>query len=461
LPQTRSLQRRIAIGFAGLIVGLIGAAVFVPLALWPGTDRAETIQRAHAEAVRALAEVRDATRMLRAAAVYSYQSQWDASLAREEQERAVAAARDRVHTATEEYFRVPRPPSADRVGSQLAGVALEELDGAAEALVAASRRPGGDPVALQRFRAAGASVDRVVKHLEAMDAAAAQGDADRIHGQIRLLRRGYLALAAVGSAGALLLLFQMLALLRAHTTATERHVTALEAFAGQVSHDLRTPLGSIQLAAGSIERRTEDPAVKRLAARARASVGRLDEMIRDLLHFARSGGAAQVGVRSDVGAVVLEVGEEFHAVAERAGVTLTSTGAPLAQARIAAVALKTILANLVENAIKYRRPDGERRVEVRASADADHVIVEVKDNGVGIPPAILPRIFDPFFRGARRPDSFGLGLATVRRLVESHQGTIAVESEEGRGSTFSVTLPRAEPPNGPHEQECVLPASAS
>jgi signal transduction histidine kinase len=444
VPQLRSLQRRIAIAFAGLIVGLVGAAVFVPLALWPGTDRAESIQRAHADAVRALGEVRDATRALRSAAVLTHQAQWDGTLAVEDQVHTVAVARDRMRLVTEEYFHTARPGVDRRLG-QLAAIAFGELDGAAAALVAASLRPGGDPLALQRFRAAGASVDRVMKHLETMDAAAAEADADRIHGQIRQLRRGYLVLAAVGAAGALLLLYQTLALLRAHGSATARHVAALEAFAGQVSHDLRTPLQTIQLAVESIERKAEDPAIERLAGRASASVGRLDEMIHDLLHFARSGATAQEGARADVGAVVLEVGDELHPVAERAGVKLTASGGSVAQARIAAVALKTILANLVENAIKYRRPDGDRRVEVRATADGDHVMVEVEDNGVGIPPAILPRIFDPFFRGARRTDSYGLGLATVRRLVESHHGTIAVASEEGRGSTFSVRLPRAAP----------------
>lgn len=224
-------------------------------------------------------------------------------------------------------------------------------------------------------------------------------------------------------------------------------MTELEAFAGQVSHDLRSPLQTIQLAVTSIERKAQDESLRRLANRAAGSVRRLDGMIRDLLQFARSGGTAQQGAHADVDAVLHDIGDELQPVAQRAGVTLTVAGEPGLHARIAAVALKTIVANLVENAIKYRRPDGGGRVDVSARADRERVVVAVKDDGIGISPSIIPRLFDPFFRGTRRPDSYGLGLATVKRLVESHQGTISVDSEEGRGSVFSVGFERAEPSN--------------
>jgi len=460
MPQTRPLQLRIALAFVGLLVGFVGAAVYVPLALWPGAERAEYIQRSRAEVARALGDVRGAARELLAAAVLTYQAKWDESLARDEQERAVAAARDRIRAATEEYVRISRPPDIDRAWSQLADVALPELDGAVEALVAASLRPGSDPAVLQRFLAAGASVTRILDHIDDENAATAQQGAEHIHARIRRLALGYVGLAALGTAGALLLLFQTLALLRGYASAAERRIKELDAFAGQVSHDLRSPLQTIQLAVMSIERKAKDESLQRLAARASANVRRLAEMIRDLLHFARSGAAGQGGARADVDAVVRDVRDEFHPVAERAGVTLTVAGVPDVHAQIAAVALKTIVANLVENAIKYRRPDGDRRVAVSATADTDRVVVAVKDNGVGISPAIAPRLFDPFFRGTKRPDSYGLGLATVKRLVESHQGTIAVESEEGRGSTFSVTFRRAEPPADSQEHARALSVSA-
>jgi signal transduction histidine kinase len=166
-------------------------------------------------------------------------------------------------------------------------------------------------------------------------------------------------LAALGTAGALLLLFQTLALLRGYASAAERRVSELEAFAGRVSHDLRSPLQTIQLAVTSIERKAQDEALQRLATRASASVRRLDAMIRDLLQFARSGAAAQQGGCADVSAVLLDVGDELQPIAERAGVKLTMAGAPGLHAQIA-----------------------------------------VRDNGIGIAPRISPRLFDPFFRGS-------------------------------------------------------------
>jgi signal transduction histidine kinase len=448
LPQTKPLRLRIAFAFVTLIVGFLGAVVYVPLALWPSAERAESIQRSRAEVAHALANVRGAVRELRATSVLAYQTKWDESLRREEQERAARAARDRLKAMTADYFRFATPPEIDRAWGQLAEVALPELDGAAEALVAASHHQGSDPAVVQRFLAAAASVGRILDQIEHQDATTAQESAERIHARIRRLALGYAGLAALGTAGALLFLVQTLALLRGYTSAAEERVTELDAFAGQVSHDLRSPLQTIQLAVGSIERKAQDPSLQRLAARASSGVTRIDGLIRDLLQFARSGAAAQRTARADVDAVVREVHEDFHPVAARAGVTLKVAVAPLVHVRMAAVALKTVLANLVENAIKYRRPDGGR-VEVSVTTDADRVVLAVKDDGVGIPPAIAPRLFDPFFRGSKRPDSYGLGLATVKRLVESHQGTIAVESEEGRGSTFSVTLRRAEPQEHP------------
>ncbi|MFL5303034.1 MAG: sensor histidine kinase [Anaeromyxobacteraceae bacterium] len=449
MPHARSLQLRIALAFLGLIVGFVGAVLYVPLALWPVAQRAESIQTHRAEAVRTLGEVRGAARELRSAALLTYQAQWDESLTRDDGERAVGVARDRIRSRTAEYLRLPRPrpPEIERVWRQLADVDFPALDAAVDGAVAASRRPGGDPIAVRRILAAGASVDRDLQHLADMNAEAAQGDAERIHGRIRRLAIGYVILAAVGAAGALVLLLQALTLLRGYTHAAERRVAELEAFAGQVSHDLRSPLQTIQLAVTSIERKAQDESLQRLASRAAGSVRRLDAMIRDLLQFARSGGTAQEGVRADVGAVLQDVGDELQPVAQRAGVTLTVAGEPGVHARIAGVALKTIVANLVENAIKYRRPDGGGRVDVSAKADRERVVVAVKDDGIGISPGIIPRLFDPFFRGTKRPDSYGLGLATVKRLVESHQGTISVDSEEGRGSVFSVGFGIAESPN--------------
>jgi two-component system phosphate regulon sensor histidine kinase PhoR len=109
-------------------------------------------------------------------------------------------------------------------------------------------------------------------------------------------------------------------------------------------------------------------------------------------------------------------------------------------------ALHELLGNLVTNAVKYTLVGG--RVEVTASNTGDEVLVKVQDNGVGIPPEALPRIFEEFYRAdnvkAEAVEGTGLGLSIVSQILNTHGGKIWVESEQGKGTTFSFTLPVAE-----------------
>jgi signal transduction histidine kinase len=105
--------------------------------------------------------------------------------------------------------------------------------------------------------------------------------------------------------------------------------------------------------------------------------------------------------------------------------------------------VEQVLTNLVENAAKYGSPRGMR---IEGRADGSQVRVRVSDRGGGIPDADLRRIFTKFFRRSEtRPTGTGLGLWISRGLVEAHGGTLDVESEVGRGSTFSFTLPSGLP----------------
>ena len=102
-----------------------------------------------------------------------------------------------------------------------------------------------------------------------------------------------------------------------------------------------------------------------------------------------------------------------------------------------------LLGNLLSNAVKFT-PDGGK-VEVTLGTEGDQAVLAVADSGLGIPAADLERIFDRFFRTAlatqQAIQGTGLGLAITKALVEAHNGTIAVDSDEGRGSTFTVRLP--------------------
>ncbi len=105
--------------------------------------------------------------------------------------------------------------------------------------------------------------------------------------------------------------------------------------------------------------------------------------------------------------------------------------------------LEQVAANLLDNAVKYTPAGG--RVDVSVRADGDRAILRVSDTGAGIAADELPRIFDRLFRGdtSRTERGLGLGLSLVKAIVEAHHGTVEVESQPGRGSTFEVSLPIA------------------
>jgi signal transduction histidine kinase len=112
--------------------------------------------------------------------------------------------------------------------------------------------------------------------------------------------------------------------------------------------------------------------------------------------------------------------------------------------------LQRVLANLLSNAVKYSPDETVVRVTVdrETGAEDDIAVLTVRDAGVGIPAADLPRIFEPFYRArnvANRIGGVGLGLAGSRQIVEQHGGTITAESREGEGSTFTVRLPLLSP----------------
>ena len=108
--------------------------------------------------------------------------------------------------------------------------------------------------------------------------------------------------------------------------------------------------------------------------------------------------------------------------------------------------LRQVLANLVDNAIKYTPSGG--RVTVSAAADGDSIRIEVADTGIGIAAHDLPRIWERLYRGdhSRAERGLGLGLSLVRAIVRAHGGTVDVQTELGRGSTFTIRLPKVHPP---------------
>ncbi|MDI3284516.1 HAMP domain-containing sensor histidine kinase [Polyangium sp. 15x6] len=232
--------------------------------------------------------------------------------------------------------------------------------------------------------------------------------------------------------------------------ALERRADELESFSGRVAHDLLSPLATVSLALDMASRRLTEPAdasTRKAVTRASQTLQRVRSFVSDLLEFARAGATPLPGVRARIDDVVSEIAEEFGPVAQDAGVELR-VEAITTDRRVACSpgVLMSVLSNLVQNAIKYMGDGEERRITIRSVDRDDEVRVEVQDTGPGIAPSDRDGLFELYARGhdAKTP-GLGLGLATVKRLVESHGGHVGVETAPGRGSVFWFSMPAAAP----------------
>jgi two-component system phosphate regulon sensor histidine kinase PhoR len=146
--------------------------------------------------------------------------------------------------------------------------------------------------------------------------------------------------------------------------------------------------------------------------------------------------------------VVLSVTEKLRPRAADAGVDLLVGSLPATEVPGREADLELMLHNLLDNAIRYTLPGGTIRVTLGRRGDT--ASLSVSDTGIGIPGADLPRIFERFYRVGTARDTrsggTGLGLAIVRHVAESHHGAVEVVSTPGKGSTFTVALPRARGP---------------
>jgi signal transduction histidine kinase len=218
-------------------------------------------------------------------------------------------------------------------------------------------------------------------------------------------------------------------------------------FVANASHELKTPVTSIQTLADALVVVSEEQPerVPELVARLGDETARLTRLVHDLLDLRRlEEGAPLEPTSVDVAELVRRVVAAQVDRAEHLGVEL-SVDAPAAL-QVAGVVrdLEMVVRNLVRNAITYNRPGGSVHLELQPLDDAEFELI-VRDTGVGIGAPDLPRIFERFYRvdpaRSRETGGTGLGLSLVRHAVERLGGSIEVDSQLGDGSTFTVRLP--------------------
>lgn len=219
-------------------------------------------------------------------------------------------------------------------------------------------------------------------------------------------------------------------------------------FLATLAHELRNPLAPIRNALEILRLTEENPEAGRTArALIERQVAHLVKLIDDLLDVARisSDKVRLHHERVDLAEVVESALEQSRPALDKAGQTL-AVELPRKPVRLFADRLRVaqILTNILHNAAKYSEPGGV--VELTARRSGDNVEIRVRDRGLGIPPNMLPHIFEPFTQVDRTLNraqgGLGIGLSLVRRLVEAHGGQVAATSDgPGRGSEFVVTLP--------------------
>lgn len=227
-------------------------------------------------------------------------------------------------------------------------------------------------------------------------------------------------------------------------------------FISNISHELRTPVASLRalvdtLADGAID---DPPAAQRFLSRMDVEVEAMAQMVQELLELAHiESGQTPLRLRELPATEVVGPGaERLRPQAERAAISLT-IDAPewLPSIVVDLDRIQQVMANLVQNAIKFTPAGGAIHVQVAHHPDRGELLVAVCDTGAGIAPDDLPRIFERFYKAdrARSGGGAGLGLAIAKHIVQAHGGRIWAESTYGKGSNFYFTLPIAYPAEVP------------
>lgn len=220
----------------------------------------------------------------------------------------------------------------------------------------------------------------------------------------------------------------------------ERSNERLASFAGQVSHDLKTPLTTLSLSLSLIREQLEDgdfgPESAGLLDRAINGSSRMADLIDDVLDYARLGGTLKA-TEVDLDFVLGEALEDL--VNELADVTLRIERLPIVLGDRAQ--LRAVLQNLLGNAAKFRAPDRDPEVHVAARHVQRAWRIEITDNGRGVPMADRARVFEPLARVDVSVDGLGIGLATCRRIIGAHGGRIGIDPTVLEGARFWFELP--------------------
>jgi len=240
--------------------------------------------------------------------------------------------------------------------------------------------------------------------------------------------------------------------LKDREAALARSNRELETFASIASHDLQEPLRKIDAFGDRLKRRCYDELGddgRMYVERMQSAVGRMRSLIEDLLDYSRVTTKARPFVSVALDEVLEEVKSDLQVAIESSGATITAPRLPIVDAD--RTQMRQLLQNIIANALKFKQPNVPPLITIdcvtiepgRGSEGAERVGISIADNGIGFEMKYAERIFGIFQRLHTRAeyDGTGVGLATCRKIVERHKGTLTVTSEPNVGTTFSIEIP--------------------
>jgi len=236
-----------------------------------------------------------------------------------------------------------------------------------------------------------------------------------------------------------------------------------EQFAAIVSHELKSPLGAVQQSMYGLVSDLEE----KLSDEQKKKIGRLQSRIADLIKLVNTWlRAISVDISTirenfetiSIVETITKAVENVDQHAIRKDISIeTSLQEPIGPINGNEVTLVEAIVNIIGNAVKYTQMGGH--IFINASEEEDYVHIEIKDDGVGIAVEDLSHIFDDFYVGKTKPEGerrSGVGLAITKRIIDAHDGSITVDSELGKGSTFVIHLPVLKQANKPKQEKEVL-----
>jgi len=426
----RRFRLALATAFSGVVLGLLVLDGVMVGGLWPELRVLTRMGESHVRAVSLATELRDSVSEMRQQLVAAGRD------GRAPDAPSIAARTTGLEETAHELDRLAETgPERLAVAKLKAAVAQCALDAARlREAIDSGNIPAG--MELQPILEAAARGSEAADEVVLLNARQIQRSTSEVHGSLAWLIALTVLLTTAIIAAALLLFRRALRSAAEHAALMQAHANDLAEFASRAAHELRTPLQTLMLALRLARKGRAD-----VLDRAEASARRLSDTIHDILEFSRAGVEVVSPGSARVEAVIDEVAENLALTSANAGIALERGVAPGLEVAMESGHLRIVLMNLVGNAVKYAAVAPDARVRVQGRTRGSTVELVVSDNGPGIPSAALPFLFEPHFRATAHRVGYGLGLATVKRLVEAYGGHIAVSSEVGRGTTFAIELP--------------------